>query len=104
MADQNIWVELDGESPKAYLSHLQSKLSMVVLQHHRSKEWSKKKLRKRLGATKVQTKALLRGYLDKFSTDLLVTWVVKLGYSFDIVFDKNSSEPLTITVACRTKA
>lgn len=104
MADQNIWTMIDGDVPRAQVLQVQSKLLMVLVQHHRAKGWSKKKLRKRLGATKAQTKALLRGWLDKLSADLLITWVAKIGYNLDTSFDKTSSEPLTITVARRTKA
>lgn len=100
MADQNVWTLLTDDPVEAAQLNLKSKLFMVIICHHRDKLWSKKKLRNKLGASKVQVKALLQGSVGELTTDDLFGWLVKLGYAVHPSFDKSDAkEPLIITVA-----
>lgn len=98
MSDQNIWELIEKDPVKAASLNLRSKLMMVVVGRYRDKGWTKKELRKRLGATKAQAKCLHTGSIDQLPTDTLLGWVVKCGHRIDTSLDKSSNQPLIITV------
>jgi len=57
---------------------------MKIHQHVRLNEWSQAQAAKALGITQPRVSNMLKGKLDLFSIDFLLTSLFKLGYRIDM--------------------
>lgn len=90
--------ELITSDPVEYNSmSLKSNLLIILVKHIRDKGWTQSFAARTLEVTQPRVSNLMKGQTDKFSIDMLMKMLFKLGYSLDMGFNPlNESMPLDI--------
>jgi len=96
----NTAFELTTSDPAEYNSlTLKSKLMVILVKYIRKKGWTQAVAAKKLGVSQPRISDLMGGKIDKFSVDMLLSMVVKLGYSLDIRFNPmDEKNPLDLYI------
>lgn len=89
---QNVWEALTDDPHEAKILSVKSKLTMLVVQHIRSKGLTQVEASKLTGVSQPRISNLMKGQLDKFSIDMLLTLVSKLGNEVEVDFDPCSNQ------------
>lgn len=78
---------------------LKSKLIIILTELIRKQGWSQSVAAERLGVSQPRISNLMNGQLSKFSVDMLLGMVFKMGYKLDMNFTPlNTKSPLAIFV------
>lgn len=75
----SVWDAIEATPQEAENMKLRSSLMMALAQHIRSQSWTQAQAAKRLGVTQPRISDLLRGKINLFSLDMLVTMAVGAG-------------------------
>ncbi|MCS3745808.1 putative XRE-type DNA-binding protein [Xanthomonas arboricola] len=99
MNTQNIFELLTDDPVEYTLNSLKAKLAIALVELIREKGWTQTATAEQLQISQPRVSNLVRGKLDKFSIDALLSMLVRTGYKIDSTFDpSNSSIPLTMEV------
>lgn len=92
--------ELVTSDPVEYNSmSLKSNLLIILVKHIRDKGWTQSSAAHFLEVTQPRVSNLMNGKTDKFSIDMLMRMLFKLGYSLEMGFNPlNESMPLDIKI------
>lgn len=92
-------LELLAQDPvELSLISLKSKLMLILTKLIREKGWSQKEAAKVLGVSQPRVSNLMNSQISKFSIDMLLEMLGKIGYIMDISFDKDSNSPISVNV------
>lgn len=99
MADQNIFTLFEEDSVVAEIKNIKSKLFMVIIQEIRFKEMNQSKVSEAVGISQPRVSNLMKGYLHKFSIDMLISVALKLDILTDVEFDPEYGLNIRLTTA-----
>lgn len=93
-------LELLAQDPvQLSLFSLKSKLMMVITTIIRDNEWTQKQASVQMDVAQPRISNLMNGQISKFSIDMLIEMLGKVGYLMDISFNSDSiDKPLSIDV------
>lgn len=74
------------------MTSLKSKLMIVLAMLIREKELTQKEAAKVLGVSQPRVSNVMNGKISKFSIDILIEMIGKMGYLMDISFRPNDTE------------
>lgn len=95
----NVW-EKEGRSPEKALALSIKAQIMIELRHIiHSNGWNQAEAAERLGISQPRVSYLVTGQVSKFSTDMLMGYIAKLGYDFDLKVSNGKPEIETKQVA-----
>ncbi|SPZ01719.1 Cro/CI family transcriptional regulator [Pseudomonas luteola] len=99
MADKNSF-ELITKDPVTFnMLSLKSKLFMILVDLIRKEGWTQKAAAENLKVTQPRISNLLKGQLDKFSTETLLEMILSLGYKMDLSYKPgNQEQPLEMVL------
>jgi predicted XRE-type DNA-binding protein len=88
------------DDPVEYnMKHLKTQLFMALINLIRQKGWSQAVAAEKLHISKPRMSNLFKGYLDKFSIDMLLHMLVRTGYKLDADFyPDNAAQPLVMNL------
>ncbi|MFD2640800.1 helix-turn-helix domain-containing protein [Pseudomonas japonica] len=96
---QNLFADFTSDHVEFNMKHLKTQLFMVLLQMIRQKGWSQSAAARELQVSAPRMSNLCNGYLEKFSIDMLMTMLVRIGYKFDADYNPDNLElPLVMNV------
>lgn len=96
---QNLFENFTSDRVEFNMKHLKTQLFMVLLQMIRQNGWSQAAAAKELQVSTPRMSNLCNGYLEKFSIDMLITMLVRIGYKFDADYNPdNVDQPLVMNV------
>lgn len=75
---QNVFALFEEDPVVAELKNIKSKLLMLIIQKVRSQELSQSQVSEIAGITQPRVSNLMKGYLHKFSIDMLISVALKL--------------------------
>lgn len=78
MTTQNVFALFEEDLVVAEIKNIKCQLLMLVIQKVREKEISQSKVAEITGMTQPRVSNLMKGYLDKFSIDMLISVALKL--------------------------
>lgn len=78
MTTQNVFALFEEDSVVAEIKNIKCQLLMLVIQKVREKQISQSKVAEITGMTQPRVSNLMKGYLDKFSIDMLISVALKL--------------------------
>lgn len=84
---QNVWEAITDDPHEAKILNIKSKLLMLAVQFIRDKEMTQAEISKIAGVSQPRISNLMQGQIDKFSIDMLLTLVSKLGIALETEFD-----------------
>ncbi len=97
MNNQNIFDLLTGDPVELNTLSLKSKLIIVLRTEIESNQWTQQDAATKLGLSQPRISNLMRSRLDKFSIDMLLSILFKMGFSTELTFaPQNEQEPLSI--------
>lgn len=96
----NTAFELANSEPSEYISMaLKSKLLIVLVKFIQKKGWTQSFAAQELGVSQPRISHLMAGKIDKFSVDMLLNMLFKLGYSVDMRFNPmDEKQPLDLYI------
>ncbi|EKS7399378.1 XRE family transcriptional regulator [Enterobacter roggenkampii] len=81
------------------MASLKSKLIITITQLIRQEGWTQVVAAKRLGVSQPRVSNLLHGYVSKFSIDMLLEMLCKIGFVVDVTFRPHKTEsPIEMTI------
>ncbi|QHC92602.1 helix-turn-helix domain-containing protein [Pseudomonas chlororaphis] len=96
---QNLFEKFTTDCVEYNMKHLKTQLFMVLLQMIRQKGWSQSAAAEHLQVSAPRMSNLCNGYLEKFSIDMLMTMLVRIGYKLDADYNpENADQPLVMNV------
>lgn len=78
MTNQNVFALFEEDPVVAELKNIKSKLLMLIIQKVRNQELSQSQVSEIAGITQPRVSNLMKGYLHKFSIDMLISVALKL--------------------------
>lgn len=96
MSNQNIFELLTSDPVSLNMWNLKSKLIVAIHKTIKDKGWNQSEAASHLGVSQPRVSNMLKGKLDKFSTDTLLDILFKLGYKLDIDMNPSSDSILTM--------
>ena len=98
MTTQNVFALFEEDSVVAEIKNIKCQLLMLVIQKVREKQISQSKVAEITGMTQPRVSNLMKGYLDKFSIDMLISVALKLEIKPETDFNaKGCSFSLSLT-------
>lgn len=96
----NTAFELTTSDPAEYTSlALKSKIMVVLVKFIQKKGWTQSLAAQKLGVSQPRISNLMGGKIDKFSVDMLLSMLFKLGYSLDMRFNPmDEKNPLDLYI------
>ncbi|NWO04601.1 MAG: XRE family transcriptional regulator [Alteromonadaceae bacterium] len=96
----NTAFELISSDPVEYNSMaMRSKLIVILTKFIRDQGWTQTSAAKKLGVSQPRISNLMNGKIDKFSVDMLLEILFKLGYTLDMRFNPmDHKNPLDIRI------
>jgi len=91
----NIFDAVIDNKDEANELQIRADLMSAIRDIYEDTDCGKSKFAKKVGLTQSKTRSLLNGQIDKFSIDILVTCLFRLGFRFKPVYKNHQ---LTITV------
>ena len=86
-------LELLAQNPvDLSLLSLKSKLMMIVTSLIRENDWTQAEAAKAIGVSQPRISNLMNGKISKFSIDMLIEMLGKLGYLMEITFDPSKKD------------
>ncbi|MCU7886173.1 MAG: helix-turn-helix domain-containing protein [Candidatus Thiodiazotropha sp. (ex Lucinoma annulata)] len=82
IAYNNIFDAVTGDKEEANELQTRADLMIVIREIVQEKSWKQVEVAEKLGLTQPRVSDLLNGKIDKFSIDLLMTCLFRLGYRF----------------------
>lgn len=96
---QNLFQLFTSDPVEYTLKDFKCKLVIAIITVVRERGWSQARAAEELGISRPRMSNLFHGHLDKFSIDMLMGWMVRLGYSAVIDFQPTCLEaPLEIAM------
>ncbi|MEJ3577131.1 XRE family transcriptional regulator [Pseudomonas fragi] len=96
---QNLFEMLTDDPVEYNMKHLKTQLFMALINLIRQKGWSQAVAAEKLHISKPRMSNLFKGYLDKFSIDMLLQMLVRTGYKLDADFNPdNAAQPLVMNL------
>lgn len=92
---ENIFDAVAGNKDESNELQTRADLMIVIRDIVIEKGWKQAEAAERFGLTQPRVSDLLNGKIDKFSIDLLMTFLYRLGYRFKPVYKDHT---LTMTV------
>lgn len=80
------------------LFSLKSKMIIIITEILRKEHLSQTQAAKKLAVSQPRISNLIQGQMDKFSIDMLIELLGKLGYLIEITFKPNDEIPIKIDV------
>lgn len=80
----NVWDAIEDDPSLAANLKLRSSLMMILEEHIRSENWTQAEAAKRFGVTQPRISDLVRGKIDLFGIDTLVTMLSAVGLTLEI--------------------
>lgn len=92
--------KLISSEPAEYNSMLiKSNLLMILVSHIRDNGWTQSKAAEVLGVSQPRISNLMNGMTNKFSIDMLMEMLFKMGFSVEMRFNPNDKiSPLDINI------
>lgn len=90
MTSQNVFALFEEDPVVAELKNIKSKLLMLIIQQVRTQDLSQSQVSEIAGITQPRVSNLMKGYLHKFSVDMLLTLAIKLGHAVDTDYNPTS--------------
>lgn len=89
-------IELLAQNPiDLSLVSVKSKLMIIVTKLIRENGWTQAQAAKEIGVSQPRISNLMNGQISKFSIEMLLEMLGKLGYLLDVSFDpKNDAHPI----------
>lgn len=75
----NVFKDLGYSDDEAANLAVRSHLMVILKQMIKEKAWTQHEAARRLGVRQPRVSDLLNGHIDKFSVDMLMSWLHKLG-------------------------
>lgn len=93
-------LELLAQDPvQLSLFSLKSKLMMIVTKIIRDNGWTQKQAAAEMGVAQPRVSNLMNGQMSKFSIDMLIEMLGKVGYLMDASFDPSDMDsPISVSV------
>lgn len=93
-------LELLAQDPvELSMVSMKSKMMIVITMIIRENGWTQAEAARRLGVSQPRISNVMNGKLSKFSIDMLMEMMGKMGYLMDMHFNPgNVDEPLSVTV------
>jgi predicted XRE-type DNA-binding protein len=86
-------LELLAQNPiELSLVSVKSKLMIIVTQLIREHDWTQAQAAKEIGVSQPRISNLMNGQISKFSIDMLLEMLGKLGYLLDMTFDPSKMD------------
>ncbi|MXP56057.1 XRE family transcriptional regulator [Pantoea sp. Seng] len=101
--DNNVFSILTSDPVQLETWTLKSNLIMKIHQHVRRNEWSQAQAAKAIGITQPRVSNMLKGRLDLFSIDFLMTALFKLGYRVDMAMPTQESSDRSTDLSMEIK-
>lgn len=83
MNNQNVFALFEEDPVVAEIKNIKSKLLMLIIQRVRESELSQSQVSTIVGITPARVSNMMKGYLHKFSIDMLMNVALKLGHALD---------------------
>ncbi len=93
-------LELLAQDPvELSLISVKSKLMIIVTKLIREKSWTQSQAAQEIGVSQPRISNLMNGQISKFSIDMLLEMLGKLGYLLDMSFDpSNEKAPIEMAI------
>lgn len=93
-------LELLAQDPiELSLVSTKSKLMIMLTKLIREKQWTQAQAAKEIGVSQPRVSNLMNGQISKFSIDMLLEMLGKLGYLLDISFNpENDDQPIKMKI------
>ncbi|HCS28660.1 MAG TPA: hypothetical protein DIW43_14455 [Spongiibacteraceae bacterium] len=98
----NIFDAITDDSGEAAELQFRSDLMIVMRKIFEAKGWTQKDITVALGIPQPRASELCRGKIDKFSSDKLIGFLAKLGFTFKPTYDQSGADALP--VHCEVRA
>lgn len=98
----NIFDAIADDSGEAAELQFRADLMIVMRKIFESKGWAQKDIMKVLDIPQPRASELCRGKIDKFSSDKLIGFLAKLGFTFNPTYNQAASNSLP--VQCEVRA
>ena len=99
MPDQNIFKLLSDDPAQYNAWSLKSKLMIIVSLEIKNQGLTQHEAAKKLKTTQPRVSNLQKGKMSKFSIDMLMEFIFRLGYSADITFNpRNLDQPIKLVM------
>lgn len=80
----NVFLDLGFSEEEAEFMLFRSELASEVLKTIRLNKWTQVEAAQILGVSQPRVSDFMHGRIDKFSADMLIRWLIKLGNSINI--------------------
>ena|SRR5690349_6780175 len=91
MTAQNVFALFEEDPVVAEIKNIKCQLLMLIIQNVRSKELSQSQVSEIAGITQPRVSNMMKGYLHKFSIDMLISVALKLQVVSEIDFNPAES-------------
>lgn len=99
MTTQNVFALFEEDPVVASIKNLKCQLLMLIIQDIRTKELSQAQVSQIAGITQPRVSNMMKGYLHKFSIDMLISVALKLGVDIQQDFDPEYGLNIRLGVA-----
>lgn len=99
MTSQNVFTLFEEDPIVAEIKNIKSKLLMLIIQNVRAKELSQSQVSEIAGITQPRVSNMMKGYLHKFSIDMLISVALKLQVGSETDFNPTDSV-FTLQLGC----
>lgn len=97
--NQNLYKDFTTDPVEYNMKHLKTQLFMALITLIRENDWTQAHAAKVLNVSAPRMSNLFKGYLEKFSIDMLIEMLVRTGYKLDADFDpQNDARPLVLNL------
>lgn len=91
MGSQNVFALFEEDPVAAEIKNIKSKLFMLIIQKIRADELSQSQVSGMVGISQPRVSNLMKGYLHKFSIDMLISVTLKLNVLVDVDYCPSDS-------------
>lgn len=91
MTSQNVFTLFEEDPIVAEIKNIKSKLLMLIIQNVRAKELSQSQVSEIAGITQPRVSNMMKGYLHKFSIDMLISVALNLQVGSETDFNPTDS-------------
>lgn len=91
MGSQNVFTLFEEDPVAAEIKNIKSKLFMLIIQKIRADELSQSQVSGMVGISQPRVSNMMKGYLHKFSIDMLISVALKLQVVSETDFNPTDS-------------
>lgn len=95
----NIFEAITDDAAEAADMEFRADMILVIRKIIEQKEWTQKEAASALGVAQPRVSELLRGKVDLFSADKLISFLAKLGFRIKPQFVAERQQPLKVRVS-----